>query len=55
MPDIEALKKAVSWFSFHSRPSSGDYSAPCTVGDLNKVIDNLAKTLNVFISELEQE
>lgn len=52
--DTEKLRNLVRNFQFYSKPSNGDSSAPCTVGDINKMISNLAKTLNGFIDELEQ-
>lgn len=54
MVDIDKLKKAVKQFVSNSTPSDANMFAPCTVGDLNKVIGNLADTLGVFIAELEK-
>lgn len=48
-----ALRKAIKDFSFHSMPSSGNRSAPCTVGDIRKVVDNTAKLMTAFVDELE--
>lgn len=55
MPDIEKLRNLVYHFSFYSKPSNGSHSAPCTVGDLNKVIKNTSDLLYAFIDELEKD
>lgn len=52
--DTARLRKLVRDFAFYSKPSNGDSSAPCTVGDINKVIANTAKVLNAIIVELEE-
>lgn len=54
MVDTQKLRDLVYQFSFHSKPSSGNYSDPCTVQDINKVIKNLTDVLNGFIDELEE-
>ncbi len=55
MVDTDKLIKAVKHFAFYSTPSNGDHSAPCTVGDIHKVINNISKVLYTFIDELEKE
>lgn len=55
MPDIEKLRNLVYQFSFYSKPSNCNYSTPCTVGDLNKVIKNVSDLLYAFIDELEKD
>lgn len=55
MPDVDKLRELVYQFSFYSKPSKGDYSAPCTVGDLNKVIKNVSELFYSFIDELEKD
>lgn len=55
MVDTERLLKAIRNFEFKATPSSADDSKPCTVGDLNKVVSNLAKTLKIIVSELEKQ
>lgn len=52
--DTDRLRKSVRNFQFYSTPSNGTQSAPCTVGDIHKLIDNIAKVLNVFVDELEE-
>jgi len=49
------MLNAIRKFEFNSSPSSADESKPCTVGDLNKVVANLAKTLKIIVSELEKQ
>ncbi len=53
--DTSALRQAVAHFVFSSKPSNGDGSAPCTVKDINRVVENLGEVLNTFIDELESE
>ena len=51
--DTAKLRKLIKNFKFYS-PPGGLQSNPCTVGDINKVIDNIAKVLNGFVDELEE-
>lgn len=51
--DTAKLRKLIRDFKFYSAPSSAMQSNPCTVGDIQKVIDNIAKLLNGFVDELE--
>lgn len=53
MPDTAKLHKLVSKFESDSRPRNADRSAPCTVGDIKNVVENLAKVLNAFVDEME--
>ncbi len=55
MVDTEDLRKAVRNFQFRASPSSGTGSSPCTVDDMNRLIDQIAKVLNTFIHELEND
>lgn len=55
MVDTQKLRDLVYQFSFHSKPSSGNYSDPCTVQDINNVINKLTDVLNGFIDELEKD
>lgn len=52
--DTARLRKLIDNFKFHSHPSDGVQSNPCTIADINKVIDNLAKVLNGFVDELDK-
>jgi hypothetical protein len=52
--DTDKLRNLVYQFSFYSKPSSGDSSAPCTVGDINRVVDKVSNVLNAFVDELEK-
>ena len=55
MPNTSKLRNLVYQFSFRSKPSSGSHSAPCTVGDLNKMIKNVSDLFYAFIDELEND
>lgn len=52
--DTAKLRKLIKNFKFYSTPSDGIQSNPCTIGDINKVINNVAKVLNGFVDELEE-
>ena len=52
--DTEKLRKLIKNFKFYSTPSDGMQSHPCTIKDINAVIDNVAKVLNAFVDELEE-
>lgn len=54
MVDTEKLRRMVKDFAFHSRPTSATGSTPCTVQDLNRVIDNLQKVLYAMVAEIEE-
>lgn len=51
--DTAKLRKLVKDFKFYSSPNAGVQSDSCTISDINKVINNVAKMLNGFIDELE--
>lgn len=53
--DTQKLRDAVKHFKFHSTPSSGTGSHPCTVDDLRKVIKKFAELMNTFIDEIENQ
>lgn len=55
MPDTSKLRDLVNQFSFHSKPSNGNHSDPCTIRDLNKVIKNVSDLFYAFIDELEKD
>jgi hypothetical protein len=55
MVNTNKLKSAIDNFTFYSRPSSTSSNTPCTVGDVNKVINNLAELFNTFVDELENK
>lgn len=48
------LRKLIRDFKFSSAPNAGLQSSPCTIGDINNLINNLAKVLNGFVDELEE-
>lgn len=52
--DTEKLRRMVKDFAFYSRPTSATGSTPCTVQDLNRVIDNLQKVLYAMVAEMEE-
>lgn len=51
--NTDLLRKAIHNFKFHSTPSNGDHSAPCSVRDIHKVVNNMAQLMNTFVDELE--
>ena len=51
--DTNTLRKAIRDFQFHSTPSNGDHNAPCTVGDIHKLVNGITKLLNTFVAEIE--
>ncbi len=54
MANTEKLRQAVLNYQFNaSSAHSGHYDAPVTMRDMNKVISETVKVLNVFIEELE--
>lgn len=55
MADIKKLRKAIQDFEFYSSLTSASGNFPATVSDINKVIQNVADVLKVFVSELEKE
>lgn len=55
MKNLSNLREQIEKFAFYSKPSNANSSAPCTVGDINKVIKNLTELLNSFADELEED
>ena len=55
MIDTQALRQAVKSFKFYASPSSGNYSEPATVGDINKLIQQTAKLMDALIDEIEKD
>ncbi len=51
--DTNALKVAINVFKLNSKPINGDSSAPCTVGDIKKVVNNMADLMATFVNEIE--
>ena len=51
--DISKLRQLIKEYKFYSKPSNGDHSSPCTVRDINKVIDNTANLFTQFLNEIE--
>lgn len=52
--DSNVLRKAIEDFQFRSKPSNGDSSANCTIEDINKVINQIADTMTIFVDEIEK-
>ena len=52
--NTDKLRKLVDNYVFHSKPSNGNQSDPCTIRDLNNVVRNTASVLMHFIEELEK-
>lgn len=55
MVDTEKLRQLVYKFKFQCHSIHGDQSIPCTVKEMNDLVDNIAKLLNSFIDELEKD
>lgn len=55
MADTQAMLQAIKHFKFHATPSSGNYSDPATVGDINKLIQQTAKLMEAFVDALEKD
>ena len=53
--DIQKLRDSIKEFARVSRPSSLDFRAPCTVGDINFMIDKLQIVLSEIVDELEKD
>lgn len=53
MADTQGLYRLIEEFAFHSKPSNASGSTPCTVQDINRVIDNLKKVLIAIVDEME--
>ena len=51
--DTVKLRNLIQHYKFHSRPSNGSSSEPCTIGDLNNVINKTAELLTQFVDELD--
>jgi len=51
--DIEKLRKAVNNFKHQARPRNSNQNNECTTGDVQNVIDEITKMMNVFIAEFE--
>ena len=54
MFDAEMLKNMVMQYEISSKPMSATPSAPATVDDLNKVVNNTAQLFYAFIEQLEK-
>lgn len=52
MSKIE-IERAIEHFKFSVRPSNGSSSTPATVGDINKLIDEVAKLARVIANSIE--
>lgn len=48
------LTQLVNKFVVNAGPENNDPSAPATVGDLNKLVGQIAQTLEDFITEFSQ-
>lgn len=46
--DSNAIRAAIQKFTFEAAPSSGDSSAPATVGDIKKLIAKIAELSEVI-------
>lgn len=55
MVDTDKLRKAVDSFAFSAKPSNRNLNRPCTAEELEKAINEIAKLMNKFINELENQ
>ena len=55
MADTKAMRQAIKSYKFYAPPASGNYSAPATVGDINKLIQQTAKLMEAFVDALEKD
>ncbi len=54
VPYTQHLRELVANYVQNTMPSSSDYSAPCSVADARKIVQNTAEILNEFIVKLEE-
>lgn len=54
LPYTQHLRELVANYVQNTMPSSSDYSAPCSVADARKIVQNTAEILNEFIVKLEE-
>ena len=52
MSKIE-IERAIEHFNFSARPTNGSSSAPATVGDINRLINEVVKLASVIANSLE--
>ena len=55
MTDIEKLRNAIKQFEHRASPSNANGSSLCTNDDINKLIRELSRLLNIFVSELDKK
>ncbi|MCC8156324.1 MAG: hypothetical protein LIO54_03490 [Oscillospiraceae bacterium] len=55
MVDTEMLWRALRHYKHCAPPSNGNATAPCTIGELNAVIEKTAEMFSTIITALEQE
>ena len=55
MADVSRLRNLLDDFVTNSIPLNANNSAPCTVGELKKVIVNLESLLMEFIKEMDED
>ena len=49
----DEVQNLINRFLFSAKPSSGDSSAPATVGDINKLVEKIAELVH-DISQIEK-
>ncbi len=52
--DTSTLQKAINHFKYVSNPSNGNSSEPCNIGDIRKVVNEMAKLMETFVKEIEK-
>ena len=53
-PYTQYLRELLANYVQNTMPSNSDYSAPCSVSDVLKIVQNTANILNEFIVKLEE-
>lgn len=51
--DENRIQKAVEHFKFYAKPSNANRSAPATVGDIHKLIEQTEKLINEVVTSLK--
>jgi len=53
--DTTKFHEALEVFKYQASPHNTNSSAPCTVGDINNLIDKTIELMSVFMDSLENE
>ncbi len=53
--NYDGLRQMIQSFVADSQPSCLNEAAPCTVGDMKQMEENLARVLDAFVDEMQSE